>query len=125
MSYSFSNASNCCSSSTVTPSSRALSYFEPGSEPTTTSEVFFETEANRQKFLDNLPQAVDIVLTGDIIEDAFKNQLEFKVPEIRYSAYPYGNLEDLLGAKVVFQAQYNAAAGYSMQAVLTNAISGY
>ena len=69
--------------------------------------------------------ALNIILTGDIIEDTFKNQLEFKAPEIRYSAYPYGNLEDLLGAKVVFQAQYNAAAGYSLQAVLSNAVSGY
>lgn len=88
-------------------------------------EIYFETDAQRQKFLDASAAALNIILTGDIIEDTFKNQLEFKVPEIRYSAYPYGNLEDLLGAKVVFQAQYNAAAGYSLQAVLTNAVSGY
>jgi len=53
-------------------------------------EIYFETDAQRQKFLDASAAALNIILTGDIIEDAFKNQLEFKVPEIRYSAYPMG-----------------------------------
>lgn len=88
-------------------------------------EIYFETDAQRQKFLDANAAALNVILTGDIIEDTFKNELEFKLPEVRYSAYPYGGLEDLLGAKVVFQAQYNAAAGHSLQAVLTNAVSGY
>ena len=88
-------------------------------------EIYFETDAQRQKFIDAGAADLNLILTGDIIEDTFKNQLEFKLPEVRYSAYPYGNLEDLLGAKVVFQAQYNAAAGYSIQAVLTNAVTGY
>src|SRR4029453_17829446 len=36
-------------SSTGTPSCRALSYFDPGDSPTTTNDVFFDTE------LDTLP----------------------------------------------------------------------
>lgn len=88
-------------------------------------EIYFETEAQRQKFLDVSSAALDITLTGDIIEDAFKNQLEFKLPEIRYSAYPFGTLENLLGAAVAFEADYNLAAGNSLQTILTNGVTSY
>ncbi|MCG3204328.1 MAG: hypothetical protein KCHDKBKB_01043 [Elusimicrobia bacterium] len=88
-------------------------------------EIYFESEAQRQKFLDTSQAVLDIILTGDIIEDTFKNQLEFVLPEIRYTAFPFGNLDDLLGAAVTFEAQYNLAAGYSLQAILTNAVASY
>jgi len=87
-------------------------------------EVFFETEANRQKFIDNLPQAVSIALTGDVIEDAFKNALELSIPKAKYTAYGFGTIEKLLGAAVTFQAEVDPALGYSLQAVLTNGITG-
>jgi hypothetical protein len=88
-------------------------------------EIYFESEAQRQKFLDGSLAALNIILTGDIIEDTFKNQLEFAIPEARYTAFPFGNLDDLLGAAVTFEAQYNIAAGYSLQAILTNAVPSY
>lgn len=88
-------------------------------------EIYFETEAQRQKFLDSHSAAFNIVLTGDVIEDTFKNQLEFVIPEARYTAYPFGNLDELLGAAVTFEAQYNIAAGYSLRAILTNAVAAY
>lgn len=88
-------------------------------------EIFFETEAQRQKFLDGSVASLDISLIGDIIEDLFKNQLELVIPEARYTAFPFGNLDDLLGAAVTFEAQYNIASGYSLQAILTNAVPSY
>lgn len=88
-------------------------------------EIYFETEAQRQKFLDASLAALKIILTGDIIEDAFKNELELTIPEARYTAYPFGNLDDLLGAAVTFEAQYNTTAGYSLEAKLTNAVASY
>lgn len=88
-------------------------------------EIYFETEANRQKFLDNLPQAVDVVLTGDTIQAAFKNKLELSVPKAKYTAYGFGTLEGLLGAAVTFQAEFDPAVGFSLQAILTNAVAGY
>jgi len=88
-------------------------------------EIYFETEANRQKFLDNLPQAIDIALTGDIIEDAFKNKLALSIPKAKYIAYAFGTLEGLFGSAVSFQAEVDPALGYSLQATLTNAVTGY
>jgi hypothetical protein len=88
-------------------------------------EIFFESETQRQKFLDTSQAAINIVLTGDIVEDTLKNQLEFVLPEVRYTAFPFGNLDELLGAAVTFEAQYSTAAGYSLHAILTNAIASY
>ncbi len=88
-------------------------------------EIYFEIEANRQKFLDNLPQAVELALTGDIIEDTFRNKLELSIPKAKYTAYGFGTLEGLLGAAVTFAAELDPAMGYSLQAVLTNAVVGY
>ncbi|OGS32983.1 MAG: hypothetical protein A2218_10375 [Elusimicrobia bacterium RIFOXYA2_FULL_53_38] len=88
-------------------------------------EIYFETEANRQKFLDNLPQAIDITLTGDIIEDAFKNKLQLTIPKAKYTAYAFGTLEGLFGSAVAFKAEVDQVAGYSMQATLINAVTGY
>jgi len=88
-------------------------------------EIYFESEAQRQKFLDAGAAALEIDLTGDIIEDTFKNEVKFSLPEVRYSAYPFGAIEDLLGAAVTFNAEYKASAGHSLQAVLTNAVPSY
>lgn len=88
-------------------------------------EIYFETEAQRQKFLDAELAALNVILTGGIIEDTFKNELEFVIPEARYSAFPFGNLDDLLGAAVTFEAHYNAAAGHSLRTILTNDVPSY
>lgn len=88
-------------------------------------EIYFESETQRQKFLDAGLAALNIILTGEIIEDTYRNELEFVIPEARYTAYPFGNLDDLLGAAVTFEAHYNVTAGYSLQAILTNAVPSY
>lgn len=88
-------------------------------------EIYFETEAQRTKFLDANSAALNIILTGDLIENVFKNELEFVLPEVRYTAYPFGNLEDLLGAAVTFEAHFNATAQKSLEAILTNEVSSY
>jgi hypothetical protein len=88
-------------------------------------EIYFETEANRQKFLDNLPQAVEIILSGEIIEDTFKNKLELSIPKAKYTAYALGTLEGLLGTAVTFQAELDSAQGFSLQAILTSSTSSY
>jgi len=88
-------------------------------------EIYFESETQRQKFLDVNSAAVNIVLAGDIIEDTFKNQLELILPEIRYTAYPFGNIEGLLGATATFEAHFNFVAGYAARAILTNSTAVY
>jgi len=81
-------------------------------------------EATNTAPLENKNQ-VDIVLTGDVIEDAFRNKLELSVPKAKYTAYGFGTLEGLLGAAVAFQAEMDPAQGFSLQAVLTNAVASY
>jgi hypothetical protein len=88
-------------------------------------DIYFETEANRQKFLDALPAAIDILVTGDVIHDVYKNELDIHIPKAKYSAYAYGTLEGLLGAAVTFKAEVDPALSYSLQMILTNAVTGY
>jgi hypothetical protein len=88
-------------------------------------EIYFETEDNRQKFLDNLPQAIDITLTGDVIEDAFKNKLQLTIPKAYYTAYGFGTLDGLFGSAVSFKAEVDPTLNYSLQVTLTNGVSGY
>ena len=88
-------------------------------------EIYFETEAQRQKHLDSLPASIEIILTGDVIQGGFKNTLDITIPKAKYKAFPYGAVEGLLGAAVTFDAEFDPTVGYSLQMVLTNSISGY
>lgn len=88
-------------------------------------EIYFESETQRDKFLNVDSAAINIVLTGDEIEPGFNNKLEFSLPQVKYDAYPFGDLDDLLGAAVTFQAEYNDALGASMEAILTNEVVSY
>ncbi|MHB1855393.1 MAG: phage tail tube protein [Acidimicrobiales bacterium] len=88
-------------------------------------QIYFEIEANRQKFLQALPQALSISMTGDAIQNAYNHQLVLTIPHAQYTAYPFDAMNGLLGAKVAFEATRDPAAGYSLQAQLTNVVSGY
>lgn len=88
-------------------------------------EVYFETEANRTKFLSALPQALTFTLTGDVIQNAFSHQLSLSIPHAQYTAYPFDPLNGLLGAKVAFEATRDPVLGYSLQAQLFNVVTGY
>jgi hypothetical protein len=88
-------------------------------------EIYFETEAQREKFLNVSSAALNIILTGDAIEGTYNNKLEFVLPQVKYNAFPFGNLDDLLGASVTFDAEYNPAQGNSLEAILTNEVVSY
>jgi len=88
-------------------------------------EIYFETEDEREKFLNNLPQTINITLTGDVIEDAYKNKLEINIPKAKYTAYGFGTLEGLFGSAVKFNAEFAPASGFSIEFILTNSIPGY
>ena len=88
-------------------------------------EVYFETEANRTKFLSALPQALTFTMTGDVIQNSFSHQLLLSIPHAQYTAYPFDAINNLLGAKVTFEATRDPILGYSLQAQLINKVTGY
>lgn len=88
-------------------------------------EIYFENEENREKFLNNLSQQINIILTGDIIEDNYRNNLEINIPKAKYTAYGFQTIEGLFGSAVKFKPEFDSAAGYSIEFILTNSIQGY
>ena len=88
-------------------------------------EAYFESEAQRAKFLAATASALNIIMTGDVLQGAQKAKLEFSMQEVKYSAYPFGNLDDLLGAAVAFHAEFDPVLQKSLEVILTNQVSGY
>lgn len=90
-----------------------------------TMNIFFEDEVQRAKFLANTAVALDIEMTGALIGGSIYNKLLISLPQIHYTAYPFGNLDGLLGAAVAFNAYYKVASAKSVQIELTNNIASY
>lgn len=88
-------------------------------------EIYFESETQRAKFLAGTASALNIILTGDILQGAQKAKLELSMQEIKYTAYPFGNVDDLLGAAVAFRAEFDPILQRSLEVILTNQVSGY
>jgi hypothetical protein len=88
-------------------------------------DVYFETEAQRQKFLDHLPASLEIILTGDVIQGTYKSTLDILIPRAIYSAFPFGTLDGLLGAAIKFDAELDPTQTNMIQATLTNQVTGY
>ena len=85
-------------------------------------EIYFETDAQRQNFLANQAAALEIILTGENIEAGFDNQLKLALPGVRYTAFPLGNLDDLLGAAVTYAVEQDLGLGKDIEATLINAV---
>jgi hypothetical protein len=90
-----------------------------------TMNIYFADEVQRNKFLANTSVGLDFELTGDLIEGSYYNKLLLSLPEIHYTAFPFGNLDGLLGASVSFNAYYKVASAKSVQVELTNPIVSY
>lgn len=89
-----------------------------------TFNAYFESEAQRTKFLANTAVALTITLQGNAIGAAF-NKMVITLPEIHYKAYPFGNLDGLLGAAVSWDAYYNISGAKSVSVALTNGVTSY
>jgi hypothetical protein len=85
----------------------------------------FEDEIQRNKFLSNTSASLDIISEGAEIETGYKHTLEFIIPEIHYTAYPFTNVDGMLGANVSFNAYYNLTATETIEAKLINTVTGY
>ena len=90
-----------------------------------TFNIFLENETERTKFLDNTSTSLEIVLTGGLIGGENYHKLDIIIPQVHYSAYPFGNLDGLLGVAVSFNGYYKLADTKSLQIELTNNIVSY
>lgn len=88
-------------------------------------EIYFETEAQRAKFLANTAAAISIVLTGDVLQGSQSAKLQLNVKAAKYTAFPFGNVDDLLGAVVTYEAEFDSVSQKSLEAILTNQVVSY
>ena len=88
--------------------------------------IYMEDEVERAKFLANTASSLQVTMTGaEIGSSGVHNVLDILIPEIHYTAYPFGNLDGLIGCAVAFNAYYNIASGKSMLITLVNSEVGY
>lgn len=90
-----------------------------------TMNVYFSSETERAKFLAKTATALNIKLTGALIASTYYNTLEIDIPQIFYTAYPYGNLDGLLGAAVAFNGYYKISGTNTIKVYLTNTATSY
>ena len=91
-----------------------------------TFTIIFEDETERAKFLANTSSSLTITITGSIIPTTATNySLTITIPEIHYTAFPFGEDEKLLAANVTFDAFYNISAAKSIEVALANTIAAY
>jgi len=87
--------------------------------------ALFENETQRNKFLSNTSASLDIISQGAEIETGYNHMIQFTIPEIHYTAYPFTNVDGILGANASFNAYYNLTAGKTIEIKLINTVSGY
>ena len=86
--------------------------------------AFFESETERNNFIANTAQSLEFIVKGAALGSHYRT-LDIILPEIHYTAFPYGNLDGLFGASVAFNAYYNAASSKAIEIDLTNDVASY
>jgi len=87
--------------------------------------VYFEDETERAKFIANTTNYLQFLIQGDTLAGNTKEAVDLNLYSITYKAYPYGDLDGLLGAQATFEASMSPADGKMVQVDLTNKIAGY
>lgn len=90
-----------------------------------TMTVFFENETQRNKFLNNTSAQIEIIYEGDVIESGIKRTFRILIPRAHYTAYPFQNIDGLLGSSVAFNCYYSLASQLGIQIELINTIQSY
>lgn len=87
--------------------------------------VYFEDETERAKFLANTTNTLQFLIQGDTLAGTTKEALDINLYKIAYKAFPYGELDGLLGAQATFEAVYSVSDGKLVQVDLTNKVASY
>lgn len=87
--------------------------------------IYFENETERAKYLANTSSSINIDIDGDTIAGSIKYALHLNLYNIQYSAYPFGDEDGLLAAKVTWQAKYSTNDSKIFDIELFNIQSSY
>ena len=87
--------------------------------------AYFEDEARRTLFLAATSTTLEIICTGGAIATPYNYSLDINMPHILYTAYPFGEVDGLLGAAVTFDAYYDVATSETIDITLINKTTAY
>lgn len=87
--------------------------------------IFFQDEVERAKFLANTSNTLRITMVSDVIQGTYKYTVDVNLYRIHYKAYPFGEQDGLLAAKVDFTGVYSSTDGKAIQVDVTNQDTAY
>lgn len=87
--------------------------------------VYFQNSTERDKFIANTAVALEIIATGGVAATIYNYAVDINIYEARYTAFPWGEDQGLLAAKVTFEAFYNSTAAKEIQVDVTNLDTAY
>ncbi len=83
--------------------------------------TYFESEDRRDDFLAGTSTALLIKCNKSVQNKS----IQFSMPNIKYTAYPFQDVNGLLGATVNFNAYYSGTAKKTIEITLKNSITNY
>lgn len=87
--------------------------------------LYFEDETERAKFIANTTNYLQFLVQGDVLAGTTKEAVDLNLYKIAYKAFPYGDLDGLLGAQATFEAVFSVTDGKMVQVDLTNKVASY
>lgn len=87
--------------------------------------IYFQSATERDKFIANTSVALRILAEGETIASSYEYTMDINIYEAKYKAFPYGEDQGLLAAKVSFEGFYNTSASKIIQVDITNTDTSY
>ncbi len=82
--------------------------------------IYFQDEVERAKFLANTSNTLQITMAGPTIQGTYKYTVDINLYRIHYKAYPFGEQDGLIAAKVDFTGVYSSTDSKAIQIDVTN-----
>lgn len=87
--------------------------------------VYFENETERDKFVAGSSTSLQFTIAGDTIANSIKYTLDILCDEVYYTAFPFDAEDNLLAAKVAWNAVYSTSNSRIFKVDLKNIKSSY
>jgi hypothetical protein len=87
--------------------------------------IYFSSATERDKFIANTAVAIRILMVGANIASTYYYTVDINLYSCFYKAFPYGEDQGLLAAKVTFESVYSASDTKEIQIDLTNTDVSY
>lgn len=82
--------------------------------------IYFANTTERDKFIANTSVALRVLAQGDTIVGSSKWACDINIYAAKYKAFPYGEDQGLLAAKVSFEGFYSTSDSKAIQIAITN-----